>query len=274
MDVQLTSVFQNLPAGIYAGHIEENDICDCVPAMMNDSVCRMTGFSRKEISERFQNRYGNLVHQDDREKYQDAMCELNEYPHGISLTYRLSKKAGGFIRVTDHMQSVRHENGAMWVYACFTQEESVKEAGEYLTQGRVYVQTFGRFHVTIDGKPIVFHSEKAKELFALLVDRKGYYVSNREIITNLWEEELVDGLTQSRCRKVVFNLKKTLELYGLEDLIESNVKGYRRLNTDMITCDLYQYLSGDERYQNLFKGSYLDEYSWAESTLSNLLFAQ
>lgn len=265
MDLQLNSVFQNLPVGIYAGNIEGDENCDCVPATINDSVCRMTGFSRKEISERFNNRYGNLVHQDDRIKYQDAMCELKEYPHSISLAYRLLKKTGGFISVTDHIQSVRHENGNMWVYACFTQEESVKEEENHRTQGSVYVQTFGRFNVTIDGKPIVFHSEKSKELFALLVDRKGYYVSNREIIANLWGEDYVNTVTQSRCRKVVFNLKKTLELYGVEELLESNVKGYRRLNVDMITCDLYQYLSGDKKYQNLFQGSYLDEYSWAES---------
>ena len=53
MDLQLNSVFQNLPVGIYAGNIEGDENCDCVPATINDSVCRMTGFSRKEISERF-----------------------------------------------------------------------------------------------------------------------------------------------------------------------------------------------------------------------------
>ena len=35
-------------------------------------------------------------------------------------------------------------------------------------------------------------------------------------------------------------------------------------------CDLYDYLSGQEEYAHLFKGSYLTNYSWAETTLSEL----
>lgn len=275
MELQMKSIFQNIPVGIYVSYIEDDMVCDCIPTMVNDTVCQMTGFSRREISEKFENRFSNLICQDDRKKYQEAIEELNEFPHSISLSYRMLKKTGGTIKVTDKIQSLRHDDGKMWTYACLIQEQPDEQNRDQYAKApksRVEVQTFGRFHVLIDGKPIVFHSEKAKELFALLIDRRGHYVSNREIITCLWEEDLVDTVTQSRCRKVVFNLKKTLELYGLENLVESNVKGYRRLNTDLVTCDLYQYLSGDEKYANLFQGSYLDEYSWAEMTLSNLLF--
>lgn len=70
----------------------------------------------------------------------------------------------------------------------------------------------------------------------------------------------------------MFNLRKTLQIYGIENLVESKMKGYRRLSTDMVKCDLYQYLSGDEKYVHLFQGTYMEEYSWAEATLSRLLF--
>ena len=37
----------------------------------------------------------------------------------------------------------------------------------------IFIRTFGYFDVFVDGVPILFRSEKAKELLALLVDRRG-----------------------------------------------------------------------------------------------------
>ena len=41
-----------------------------------------------------------------------------------------------------------------------------------------------------------------------------------------------------------------------------------------VACDLYNYLSGKEEYAQLFKGSYLTNYSWGETTLGELLSHQ
>ena len=49
-----------------------------------------------------------------------------------------------------------------------------------------------------------------------------------------------------------------------------SVNGKRRLIPERVKCDLYDYLSGQEEYAHLFKGSYLTNYSWAETTLSEL----
>ena len=269
-EIPLKSVFQNVPVGIYVSYIDaisrQSEL-----TMLNDAVCQLTEFSRREISEQFSNRFSNLIHENDMNTYREAIIELNDFPHNIVLTYRIVKKDGEVIHVKDKLRSVRHEDGSMWIYGCVMQEQK-KLSTENGEKPRVKVETFGRFNVLVDGRPMVFRLEKSKELLALLIDRKGNYVSNREIITCLWEDDLVDKMTQSRCRKVVFQLKKTLEAYGLENLVESKMKGYRRINTELITCDLYQYLSGEEQYKNLFQGSYLEEYSWAETTLSSLLF--
>ena len=40
---------------------------------------------------------------------------------------------------------------------------------------------------------------------------------------------------------------------------------------DQVQCDLYQYLSGKEEYAQLFRGSYLTNYSWGETTLGELM---
>ena len=39
---------------------------------------------------------------------------------------------------------------------------------------------------------------------------------------------------------------------------------------EKVRCDLFDYLSGDEQYSRLFKGSYLTNYSWGEKTLAEL----
>jgi two-component SAPR family response regulator len=136
-------------------------------------------------------------------------------------------------------------------------------------QINVSIRTFGYFDVFIGKKPIAFRTQKAKELFALLVDRKGGFISSDEAIGFLWEDEPVNTVTLARYRKIALRLKNILEEYGIADIVET-VDGKRRLVTEKVQCDLYDYLSGKEEFSQLFKGSYLTNYSWAETTLGEL----
>ena len=133
----------------------------------------------------------------------------------------------------------------------------------------VSIRTFGYFDVFVGDQAINFRSKKAKELLALLVDRRGGYVTTAEAISYLWENEPVTRVTQARCRKTALRLKNTLEEYNIADIIES-VDGKRRIIPEKVSCDLYDYLSGKEEYAQLFRGSYLSNYSWAETTLGEL----
>lgn len=94
-------------------------------------------------------------------------------------------------------------------------------------------------------------------------------MSPGEAISFLWEEDSANSLTMARYRKVALRLKNLLEEYGIADIMES-VNGKRRLIPERVRCDLYDYLSGKEEYSQLFKGSYLTNYSWAENTLAEL----
>lgn len=133
----------------------------------------------------------------------------------------------------------------------------------------VSIRTFGYFDVFVGEKPIAFRNKKAKELFALLVDRRGGYITSEEAISFLWEDDPVNPVTLSRYRKVALRLKNTLEEYGISHVMET-VDGKRRIVTEKVQCDLYLYLSGEEEYAQLFKGSYLNNYSWGENTLAEL----
>lgn len=136
---------------------------------------------------------------------------------------------------------------------------------------RIFIRTFGYFDVFVNGSPILFRSEKAKELLALLVDRRGGYVSSSEAISILWENEPLSNQTRSRYRKVAMRLKDTLELFGAGEIVES-VQGKRRLVADAVECDLFEYLANKNNASYHFFGSYLRNYSWGEITLSELLY--
>lgn len=146
----------------------------------------------------------------------------------------------------------------------------VSSAASPVTQRRqVYIRTFGYFDIFVDGIPVAFTSAKAKELLALLVDRRGGFLPQREAIACLWENETADVKTMSRYRKIAMRLKKTLAEYRIEDILE-NRSGQRRVNPQKVDCDLYDYLSGRPEHSGLFKGTYMLNYSWAETMLSDL----
>lgn len=134
------------------------------------------------------------------------------------------------------------------------------------TTARPVIHTFNFFDVFVDNEPVVFHSEKAKELLALLVDRRGGFVSSVEAITYLWPGEGVYKTTLARYRKYAMRLKNTLEEYGIQDIVEVTKRGLRRIVPERIDCDYYRYLSGAEGFRNIYTGSYLARYGWAEGT--------
>ncbi len=153
----------------------------------------------------------------------------------------------------------------------YSLEDSEQDKKTGLPENRtVTIRTFGYFDVFVGDRPIAFRNKKSKELFALLVDRKGGYVTSEEALSFLWEDEPANTVTLSRYRKVALRLKNTLEEYGISDVVEA-VDGKRRIIMEKVQCDLYQYLSGKEEYASLFKGSYLSNYSWAETTLGELM---
>lgn len=136
---------------------------------------------------------------------------------------------------------------------------------------RVSIRTFRYFEVFVDGEPIPFGSEKAKELLALLVDRRGGFVTSDDAIAALWEHEPISERSRTRYRKAALHLKNTLAAYGAEGIIES-VRGKRRLVPERVRCDLFSYLDREPGSEGLFRGSYLSNYSWAEVTLSELSY--
>ncbi len=133
----------------------------------------------------------------------------------------------------------------------------------------IYIRTFGYFDVFVDDVPIMFKNYKAKELLALLVDRRGGYISSKEAIVYLWEQDMPGDVLGGRYRKTAMLLKRQLEEYGIDDIILVQ-DGSRSINKNVIDCDLYDYLSGQPQYRHLFRGAYMLNYLWSEYTIAML----
>ena len=128
---------------------------------------------------------------------------------------------------------------------------------------RVNINTIPGFSVTVDGEPLHIGREKALELFALLVDYGERGITAGEGVACLWPDRSNDAGAQSLFRMTYKRLADALEKAGVGDILES--RNTRRLiRTDLVSCDLYDILSGDEAAAKKYDGRFMQEYWWAE----------
>ena len=278
-EMTIVNIFRNMPVAVHARHILQlpDSSAQCLDGDLafNDAFCQMTGYTPREIEALFENCLDRMVLAEDRAQLMQEIQALCAYPHEGTVSFRVTVKDGRRMRVEERMRSIRQADGSVWLYGVVMDaREDKQQMPVPQEQKRVTVQTFGYLNILIDGEPVVFEHEKAKELLAVLIDRQGKFVSSGEIISCLWEDEAVNENTQSRCRKAAYHLRRILAAYGLDDLPESTPKGYRRVRTEMIDCDLYHYLNGEEAYVNRFRGAYMSDYSWAEQTLTMLVYGK
>lgn len=260
----LKNLVMNFSDGLVAFEIKGGYV---TPLYVSDNLCSFFGFTKEEwLSlmkqktpiEDFVSRSG-IAYEEFQEIFRNGE---REFPY-----YDLEQKKERRIRAVCSDQSSDLLSNYIMLYniAEETAEQSQTRSGK-----KVYIRTFGYFDVFVDGTPIAFRSRKAKELFALLVDRRGGFVSSEEAIGFLWEDEPLSSVIFARYRKIALRLKNILEEYDISDIIEAS-DGKRRLIVEKTDCDLYNYLSGKEEYASLFKGNYLMNYSWGEMTLGELM---
>ncbi|MGX8850727.1 response regulator [Amedibacillus sp. YH-ame10] len=133
----------------------------------------------------------------------------------------------------------------------------------------VWIQCFGNFEIFIEGQPVKFMYKKTKELLAFLVDRKGSFCTNGEIIANLWEDDASNYKKSSYLRDLRSDLIKTLSKLGVENIIYKS-RGVMAIATSNVACDYYDWLQGDNVGINAYHGEYMSQFSWSEFTRGGL----
>ncbi len=134
---------------------------------------------------------------------------------------------------------------------------------------RIRVQCFGNFEAYEGGYPLQFKYVKTKELLAYLVDRKGAYCTNGEIIGMLWEDKDVTASLENYLRNLVSDLRSVLKKHGADGAFIKK-KGQMCIVTKDIECDYYRWIEGDPVAINSWNGEYMAQYSWAETTLAGI----
>ena len=129
------------------------------------------------------------------------------------------------------------------------------------------VKCFGNFEVLKNGETLTFKRTKAKELFAVLVDRNGAGMTGKQICAVIWPENTDDVKNMDYLRHLVVDLKKALSNVGAEKVFCQEGYNYR-IDTTRINCDYHKFLKTGKPQ---FHGEYMMQYSWAEDTLSLLL---
>ena len=132
----------------------------------------------------------------------------------------------------------------------------------------IRVQCFPSFDVFLNDRPLDFHHQKSKELLALLVQRRGSWVTLDEITFALLEQH-EEKSAKKYYRIILYRLRQLLEQNGIGNIIETS-HGKARVVSETIDCDYYRYLQGQK---DLYHGSFLQEYPWAEEE-NALMFRQ
>lgn len=134
--------------------------------------------------------------------------------------------------------------------------------------GKVYVQTFGGFSVFLDGKMIDFPRRKAKELLALLVDRRGIAVTASEACAVLFGDKSYGKTSNGYYHVLVHSLIETLEKAGMDNILV-RTRNHLAVNPENFECDAYLYMMGDPSAIRRYRGDYLNCYSWSEFSASS-----
>ena len=132
----------------------------------------------------------------------------------------------------------------------------------------VTVHTFGRFDAFVNGRPVIFHNAKAKELLALCVDRCGD-ISCAEAVDKLWPSRAFDEKTKRLYRKAVASLNGTLRQYNISNIFKS-YRGGCTVNVGAFKCDYYSFTEDPKTNLHSLNGEYMSDYEWAESTLATI----
>ena len=136
-------------------------------------------------------------------------------------------------------------------------------------QKDLFIQTFGRFLVLRNGKPVPL-SGKPKEILALIVTRRGKEISNEEIYSTIWEDRPYGNVEMTVYYNAIRKLKQVLKEENLEGLLISTQRG-QLVNTALFDCDYYAWQDKNMGERDRFEGEFMSEYSWGEYILSRII---
>lgn len=126
--LEYQTLLDNIPGGVQK----------CLPdefftmVEINQGFITMFGYSKEELSERFQNRFISLIHPDDLQRVvAEVQAQLKE-GEPITMSYRVLCKDGTYKWVMDYAQRIYEEQGNERIFCVLMDETESREAREEL----------------------------------------------------------------------------------------------------------------------------------------------
>lgn len=125
------------------------------------------------------------------------------------------------------------------------------------------VKTFGNFTPMFDKKVIRFKRSKSLELLAYLVYKNGSSVNTKELLAVLYGEYADSERYGASLRLLISDVKHTFSEVGVQNFFITEYNNFR-INPEVVQCDYYDFLAGDQKAVKSFAGEFMSQYSWAE----------
>ena len=153
--------------------------------------------------------------------------------------------ASGYLTKPVHAQQIQEEL------------ECLRHPVELKKKNQIQAKCFGNFEIFHDGEPLRFAYQKSKEVIAYLIDREGSAINVNQLNSVLWESD-----HPSYLRNLIADIQATLKKVGAADVF---VKRHNEcfINPDRIDCDAYEYRKNNPNAIALYRGEYMNQYSWA-----------
>jgi len=132
-----------------------------------------------------------------------------------------------------------------------------------VSERKLRIQCFGNFDVFVGGNILYFKRQKAKELMAYLVHKRGTSSTIKELCAVIYDDSVSVKSMEKQIQSVISVMMKTLREAEVEDVI---IKNYNSFSIDVtkVDCDYYRFIEKDPTLTQVYTGEYMSNYEWAE----------
>lgn len=125
---ELEALTANIPGGVLCCRDDESLTLNFV----SGGFCRIIGYSREEISERFRNHFLELVHRSDRPELLEHIRSDAPWDNVMEYTFRVVGKDGGVLWMLDKARCIVGADGTVWLYSVLIDVTATKMAQDEL----------------------------------------------------------------------------------------------------------------------------------------------
>ena len=132
-------------------------------------------------------------------------------------------------------------------------------------KNNLVAKTFGNFTLLYNDKVIKFSRTKSNELMAYLIYKNGSSVQTKELIAVLYGDQADSARYGASLRNLIVDIKQSLAKLEIQKFFIAEYNNFR-INPEVVKCDYYDFLKGDDKAIKNFAGEFMSQYSWAEDT--------